>query len=486
MSLIVVSNRVARPDAEEPVEGGLAAALLPAVRTSGAIWVGSSGRLTESSERDCLARVEALGTGALAMVDLPKAHYSGFYEGFANSALWPALHSRTDLIRATGSDLASYRAVNNFMARALVRFAKPDSSFWIHDYHFLPLGAELRRCGITQPIGFFLHTPFPARDVMVSVPHHAELMRALLACDLIGFQTEDDLTNFSDYLVRELGLAVHNHTVVTEHGETRLASFPIGIDGRAFAERATKAAARPEVSRLRSSLEGARLIIGVDRIDYSKGLTNRFQAIDRLLQNQPELARQVVLLQIAMPSRCRIEAYRALQAELAGLVGEINGRRGEVDWTPIRYLCKGFPQSVLAGYYRVARVGLVTSLHDGMNLVAKEYIAAQNPLDPGMLVLSRFAGAARQLDAAVLVNPNDIDAVVRGISIAIAMSAEERRERWRAMMQTLQDSSLANWFSGFVEALAACRQPRRLIARPDAALLPFRPRRADAAVSQGA
>jgi trehalose 6-phosphate synthase len=181
MSLIVVSNRVARPDAEEPIEGGLAAALLPAVRTSGAIWVGSSGRLTECLERDCLARVEALGTGALAMVDLPKAHYAGFYEGFANSALWPALHSRSDLIRATGSDLASYRAVNGFMARALMRFAKPDSSFWIHDYHFLPLGAELRRCGITQPIGFFLHTPFPAPDVMVSLPHHAELMRALLA-----------------------------------------------------------------------------------------------------------------------------------------------------------------------------------------------------------------------------------------------------------------------------------------------------------------
>ena len=462
MTLILVSNRVARPKANEPINGGLAAALLPAVTASGAIWVGSSGKFVDSSDkREPFAQIEALGTGALATVDLPAAQYRGFYQGFANSALWPVLHSRTDLIRTNGEDYAAYCEINSIMARALLRFAKPDAMFWIHDYHFMTLAADLRRLGIDQPVGFFLHTPFPTRHTMVSLPHHRELVSAMLAYDLIGFQTDEDRSNFADYLVHELGLAMRGDAVVSERGTTRLDTFPIGIDAAAFAERAARSINRAEVARLRASLLGARLVIGVDRLDYSKGLDTRFRAFDLALQNDPSLQRTVRLLQIAVLSRSQIGAYRRLQNDLAGLVGEINGRHAEVDWTPIRYLNRGFGQSTLAGFYRTARVGLVTPLRDGMNLVAKEYVAAQDPADPGMLVLSQFAGAAKQLDAALLVNPHDVDAMARAIRTALAMPLEERRERWGKMMRVLETSSLSHWFDTYVAALKAAGNPAR-------------------------
>jgi trehalose 6-phosphate synthase len=433
--------------------GGLAAALLPVVEKSGAIWVGSSGRVRDGAQKEPFAEIEALGAGALAMLDLPAAHYGGYYEGFANSALWPALHSRTDLIRASQEDYYSYREVNAFMARALLRFKKPDSAFWIQDYHFLALAAELRDLGVTQPIGFFLHTPWPARAVIGGVPHHRELIEAMLACDLIGFQTEDDCENFLGYLSFELGLEVKDGVVTSRYGKSHLQVFPIGIDPDKFAEQSAKSVAHPEVSRLRRSLNGEKLAIGVDRLDYSKGLINRVNAFDRMWTVQPALRRTVSLLQIATPSRGAIEAYGNLQNEFARLVGDVNGRHGEVDWTPIRYLNKGFSQTVLAGLYRTAQVGVVTPLQDGMNLVAKEYVAAQNPADPGVLVLSKFAGAADELDTALLVNPHDIDGMAAAIATALSMPLTERRMRWEAMMAKLRGSTIQQWFADFVEAL---------------------------------
>ena len=473
--IIVVSNRVARVQADEPMTGGLASALLPMVKDSGAIWVGSSGRVRDASRKDSFAEIEALGAGALATVDLPAAHYDGYYEGFSNSALWPALHSRADLIRVTVEDYRSYREVNAFMARALLRFRRPDACYWVHDYHFLPLAAELRRLDIRQPIGFFLHTPWAARSTMLSVPHHHEFVRAMLAYDLIGFQTDDDRQNFIDYVEHDLGLPVADDLVLTEHGQARLATFPIGIDVDEFALRAARAAGRPEVSRLRASLQNAKLILGVDRLDYSKGIANRIRAFDRLLSTAPELKRQVALLQIAVPTRGQIEAYRQLKTEIATLVGEVNGRHADVDWMPIRYLNKSFAQSTLAGFYRAAQVGLVTPLQDGMNLVAKEYVAAQNPADPGVLVLSEFAGAAKELDAALLVNPHDIDGMARQIATALVMPAEERRERWLAMIGKLRSVSALSWFSDFVHALGEAQSaPLRHSTRSVAALpMPF-------------
>jgi len=453
VNLVVVSNRVARGKPNEPMTGGLAAALLPVVEKSGAIWVGSSGRVRDGNQKEPFAEIEALGAGALAMLDLPAAHYGGYYEGFANSALWPALHSRADLIRASQEDYVSYREVNAFMARALLRFRKPDSVFWIQDYHFLALGAELRDLHVTQPLGFFLHTPWPTRAVISGVPHHRDLIEAMLAYDLIGFQTEEDCENFLSYARTDLGLAVHDGVVTSRHGRTRAAVFPIGIDPQKFAQQATKAMTHPDVSRLRRSLNGEKLAIGVDRLDYSKGLVNRIKAFDRMWALHPQLLRTVSLLQIATPSRGAIEAYGNLHSEVARLVTDVNGIHGEVDWTPIRYLNKGYGQAVLAGLYRTAQVGVVTPLQDGMNLVAKEYVAAQNPADPGVLVLSKFAGAADQLDTALLVNPHDIDGMARTIATAISMPLAERRMRWEAMMAKLRTGTIQQWFADFIDAL---------------------------------
>ncbi len=453
MNLVVVSNRVARGKANEPMTGGLAAALLPVVEHSGAIWVGSSGRVRDGHQKEPFAEVEALGSGALATLDLPAAHYGGYYEGFANSALWPALHSRSDLIRVSQGDYLSYREVNAFMARALLRFRKEQTAFWVQDYHFLALGAELRELGVDAPIGFFLHTPWPVPAVMQGVPHHRELIEAMLSFDLIGFQTEIDRDNFIAYVGTDLGLTVEDGAVVSRHGRTRCDVFPIGIDAEKFAQYAAKSMSHPDVSRLRRSLNGEKLAIGVDRLDYSKGLVNRISAFDRLWTEQPSMRRGISLLQIANPSRGGIEAYGNLQNEVARLVSDVNGRHGEVDWTPIRYLNKGFGQAVLAGLYRTAQVGVVTPLHDGMNLVAKEYVAAQNPADPGVLVLSKFAGAANELDTALLVNPHDIDGMARAISIAVSMPLNERRMRWEAMMKKLRGHTIQQWSADFVATL---------------------------------
>ena len=262
--------------------------------------------------------------------------------------------------------------------------------------------------------------------------------------------------------------------MATEWGWTQLATFPIGIDVDAFAARATKAAGGAEVSRLRDSLDGTRLVLGVDRLDYSKGLEHRMRAFDRMLEMEPGLKRAVSLLQVAVPSRGNIRAYRDLKAGLAALVSDVNARHGEVDWMPIRYLNKGFSQFTLAGFYRLANVGLVTPLHDGMNLVAKEYVAAQNPFDPGVLVLSSFAGAARELDAALLVNPHDIDAMARQIAAALAMKVAERRERWHAMVVKLRRASVQNWFAAFLHTLTEVRRapslPKNLSLLLDAGL----------------
>jgi trehalose 6-phosphate synthase len=455
---IVVSNRVARTTPENPMMGGLAAALLPAVRRSGVVWFGTSGRTRRlAPDAAPLIQIESYGRGTIATVDAPEQHYTRFYEGFANSALWPILHSRLDLSRVCPEDYASYREMNAYMARVLATFGRAESHFWVHDYHFLPLGRELRKLGIVREIGFFLHTPWPSARVMSALPQCRELAEAMLAYDLIGFQTDKDRANFAELLRNHLRIPASGSTFRTRSGTCCLATFPIGIDAEDFADRAQKAAVDPEVRRLHASLGATQLIIGVDRIDYSKGLPQRIQALEHLLTQYPRFKHRLSLLQIAVPSRSSIETYRTLQHDVAALVGEINAKHSEVDWCPIRYVTKSFCQSTLAGFYRASAVGLVTPLQDGMNLVAKEYIAAQDTADPGVLVLSRSAGAARELDAALQVDPQDIEGIARQIATALTMSLEERCARWQSMMDVLLRHSVHAWFSDFMQALIATR-----------------------------
>lgn len=453
---IIVSNRVATATPGGPIMGGLASALLPAVEKSGVVWFGSSGNVRKAvSSLPPLVQVKPYGRGTIATVDLPEQQYAGFYEGYANSTLWPLLHARPDLSCASAYDYACYREVNAYMARTLAAFGTEDSTFWVHDYHFLLLARELRALGVRNKIGFFLHTPWAHRRVMVRLPQIREIAEAMLSYNLIGFQTDRDRDNFAELLRHDLQLSGHGLAFKTRYGTCRLATFPIGIDAEAFADSAQKAVNDPEVQRLRQSADGSALVIGVDRLDYSKGLVPRIQAFDRLLTRHPDLKRRLSLLQIAVPSRTNIEAYRGLQHDLSTLVGEVNGRHGEVDWTPIRYLNKGYCQSSLAGFYRASSIGLITPMQDGMNLVAKEYVAAQNPDDPGVLMLSKFAGAACELGGALLVDPRDVDAMARHLITALAMPRSERRARWQSMMETLLRHSIHTWFAGFLWELKA-------------------------------
>jgi trehalose 6-phosphate synthase len=453
VSLIIVSNRVAELSENAPVEGGLASALSHAVRRSGAIWIGTRACEDVNRHRKPLFELQRSGAGSIGRVDVPADIYQRYYAGFANAALWPILHSRPDLIRSNAQDYAAYREINRLMAAALLWIAQPDAQIWVHDYHFLTVAEELRHRGAKFPTGFFLHTPFPARNTLLALPHHRELVRAMLRFDLIGFQTEGDQRNFSDYVKHELRLTI-TKDVVSQAG-ARLGCYPVGVDARAFAHNAFRASSEPDIVRLREAGQNAKLIIGVDRIDYSKGIDNRLRAFELLLDGDPQLKRRITLLQIALPSRTQIPVYGNLQNELALRVSSINGRHGEIDWTPIRYLTKGFAQAKLAGLYRSAQIGLVTPLFDGMNLIAKEYVAAQDPSDPGVLVLSEFAGSARQLDAAVIVNPHDIDAMAQCIRRAVNMTLHERRERWTSMMAVIERASIHDWYSRFMAALSA-------------------------------
>jgi trehalose 6-phosphate synthase len=451
--------------------GGLAAALLPAVERSGAVWFGSSGKARKLAPGvSPLVQVETYGRGSLATVDLPERDYRGFYEGFSNSTLWPLLHSRADLAQFSALDYAAYCQINAYMARSLTAFGGRDSSYWVHDYHFLPLARELRKLGVNKRIGFFLHTPWPKRRVMVQLPQFRELVEAMLAYDLIGFQTDRDRDNFVDLLRNEMQIPCSgNNFCRSGYGATRLASFPIGIDTESFSTRARDADSDPLVQRLRTSLGSRQLVIGVDRVDYSKGLSQRLQAFDHLLDTNPKLHRRLTFLQIAVPSRSEIGAYRNHRCEIASAIAEVNGKHGDVDWTPIRYLNKAYGQATLAGLYRSAAVGLVTPLRDGMNLVAKEYIAAQDPADPGVLVLSKYAGAARELDTALQVDPLDVEAVSRNIAAALHMPRDERLARWRPMMDVLVARSIHTWFAEFMRAL---KQPEPNIVTLPATRLP--------------
>jgi trehalose 6-phosphate synthase len=449
--LIVASNRTALPG--EPRAGGLAVALWDAlVERGGGVWFGWSGETVEREPRGM--RLFAEGSVEFALADLTGAEYEGYYLGYANRALWPVFHYRVDLAHLDEADFAAYEAVNRRFGRLLAQLARPGDTVWIHDYHFLLMGQEMRQSGWDGPMGFFLHIPFPAPEVLTSLPQHQRLARGLCAFDLVGFQTDRDTANFRRYLTDIAGgTDLGDESVRVFDRTVRLATFSIGIDAEEIARLATDEEGRAAGDRIGRLVENRALVIGVDRMDYSKGLPQRMEAFGRLLDEHEELRGRVSFVQIAPPSRESVDAYQALREELDRLAGRINGDYAELDWVPIRYLARGYSRGTLSGLYRLARVGLVTPLYDGMNLVAKEYVAAQDPEDPGVLVLSEFAGAAEQLQTALLVNPHDIAGTADAIFRALSMPLDERRERWRALDQAVREHDLAWWRRRFIEAL---------------------------------
>jgi trehalose 6-phosphate synthase len=448
--LVIVSNRVALPGEGAQRSGGLVTGLVDALHQSGGLWFGWSGKLGET--RSASVR-EAEGV-TYATVDFSRADHDGYYSGFSNSALWPLFHYRLDLVNFTRRDFAAYLRVNALLADELAPLLKASDLIWVHDYHLIPMAKELRRPGAAQRIGFFLHTPFPSLGILETLPHYLDLLEALCAYDLVGFQTIEDLTAFHDAIVRRAdGKVSRNGRIRAFDRVLRSGVFPIGVDPDAIADMAARAVKSRTTRRLRESLQDRHLIIGVDRLDYSKGLEHRFKAFGRFLEIYPAQRNQVRLLQIATATRSDVPEYRALRQRLGALAGDVAGRYAELDWAPIQYLNRSFSQSSLTGFFRASRVALVTPLRDGMNLVAKEYVAAQVPGDPGVLVLSPFAGAAYELDAAVIANPYDPDAVAEALQKALQMPLEERRERWRAMMEVLRRNSIAVWRETFLRTL---------------------------------
>ena len=450
--LVVVSNRVAVPDDTKTRAGGLAVALDEALRQTGGVWFGWSGRIAPHTA-DTLNLTDA-GPVTYATAHLSRRDHAEYYNGFANRTLWPIFHYRIDLADFNRQNYAGYLRVNTLFAEKLLPLLRDDDDIWVHDYHLIPFGEELRRRGVRQRIGFFLHTPFPAMEILLTLPSHERIVRSLCAYDVVGFQTANDLRAFHDYITLEATGEVLSNGLIHAFGRTLRADvFPIGVDVAPL-ERAGRAAVRLQTyRRLRDSFHDCRLMIGVDRLDYSKGLLERFHAFERLLERYPDYCRKIAFMQVAPPSRADVPEYLNIRRDLEAVAGHINGTFAEFDWMPIRYLNSSFQRPTLAGFFRFSKVGVVTPLRDGMNLVAKEYVATQDPEDPGVLVLSRFAGAARELDAALLVNPFDVDGMADAMARAIEMRLGERRERWEDMMRAVRASSIDIWRDSFLGSL---------------------------------
>ena len=459
--LVVVSNRVSVPTGDGAKRaGGLEVALRPALQRNGGVWLGWSGKVAAADELE--TRSVKNKNVEYVVTDLSNDDYQEYYNGFANRVLWPILHYRLDLAEFARRDLSGYFRVNDHFATELEKIIADDDLIWVHDYHMIPIAAALRRRGHANRIGFFLHVPFPPPEILTSLPNHEQLIPLLLEYDVVGFQTDSDSGNFIRYLISECNstremrvfeTAGRQTTLNVNGHQTKIGSFPVGIEPRAFARLARRNMRSPLVKDLAESLGGRALVIGVDRLDYSKGLIQRLDAFDMFLANHPEWIGKVTYLQIAPKNRLAIPEYAELEQAANSAAGRINGKYGEVSWTPIRYVNRVYSRSALAGLYRTARVGLVTPLRDGMNLVAKEYVAAQDPDDPGVLVLSRFAGAANELRRALLVNPYDAESVANAMAQALAMPIEERRARHQALLAIISDYDVERWQQEFMSAL---------------------------------
>jgi len=398
--LIIVSNRVTIPG-YQVAPGGLAVGVLSALRQRGGVWVGWSGNQSEAPDTEP-GIIEKEGI-RFVTIDLPGSSFDAYYNGFCNATLWPLHHYFPGQFRYDSGEFEAYMGINRLFALAVAKQLQEDDVIWVHDYHLIPLAAQLRQLGVRARIGFFLHIPYPTIAVLRALPVYAELVRDLCQYDLVGFQTEEDLDGFQS-AVR----AVFHEEAVFSGEAIRLAGrrigigvFPISVDVEAIANAAAATAQGDEqVRRLVNGLLGRKLLLGVDRLDYSKGLVERFTAYRALLESSPDLQGKVTYIQIAPLSRLNVAAYGEIRDLLERAAGHTNGAFADTDWTPVRYLNRDFPHETLCGFLRVTNVGVVTPVRDGMNLVAKEFVAAQDPEDPGALVLSSMAGARAHRRAA--------------------------------------------------------------------------------------
>lgn len=440
--LIAVTSRVdPEPGAAHAGRCGLAVALAAALRQTGGIWFGWSGKRTEASTGQ-IAFHHADGVKT-ATIDLEAPDIEEFGTGFAERGLWPL-----------GEDGTGHARINARFAAALGPMVAPDDLIWVVDHRLIPLGNLLRARGCENRMGFFLHVPWPAPSLLASLPGHRELAQDMLEYDVIGFQSEEWRQAFIDYAAVQFDAAPEGDGLRRGERLTRLLVCPVGLDVADFAGAVHSIAAKQAETRVVVSAGGRDMIVGVDRLDYSRGLAERFSAYALLLAGHPVLREKVSLLQIAPPSHADEEGPQALREELETLSGRINASLASIDWVPLRFVTQSYSRDELFGIYRAAKVGLVTPLHDGINLVTREYVAAQDPADPGVLVLSHFAGAATQLAEAVLVDPHSEEDIAEGIAQALAMPLAERQERHRALLATITGQDVHWWSGTFLAALA--------------------------------
>ena len=440
MSLLLVSNRVHSVSGGQ--HGGLVVALASALQQQGGTWIGWNGECSEERQRNTEPLLDSVKAHTHTFT-LTQAEREAYYDRFSNQVLWPLLHQRTALIAYDRAALDGYLRVNDVFAGEVMRMARPGDVVWVHDYHLIGVAAALRRRGFAGRIGFFLHVPVPPAELLRRLPGHAALLGLLSEYDHIGLQTPGDVARLSAYRAAQW----------PDLCGPNIAAYPVGIDTAAFAALAAESVAESDVQELKKSTPRDRLVIGVDRLDYSKGLPERLRGFAAYLA-RPAAEAGMTLLQIATPTRSDVPSYVQLREEVERAIGTLNGAHAAAAHTPVRYLHQLVAQRVLAGFYRAAHIGLVTPLQDGMNLVAKEYVAAQDAADPGVLVLSEFAGAAAELaGGALFVNPHDADAIADALEQAHAMPLAERQRRWRAMMDTLLARDVHRWAADFLNAL---------------------------------
>ncbi|AVS85554.1 trehalose-6-phosphate synthase [Paracidovorax avenae] len=456
--LVVVSNRMVDPS--RPAAGGLAVALADTMHDNPGLWMGWSGAIGGRPGTPSVHK-QAFGQSTLVGMDLSRTQSRQYYAGYSNSVLWPVMHGSAGWADIRPGQYGVYRQVNRMFAAQLAPLLQQDDVLWIHDYHLIPLAQELRRLGCRQRMGFFNHIPFPEPGVFRAIPEHRELVESLFSYDLVGMQIPRDVENLQGYVHEErIGDAAADGSQLRAFGrQVQVRDFPIGIDVQGLMAQEPDTGAGGVLERMRTEkAEGRLLMVGVDRLDYSKGVPDRFAALGQLLEDRPDLHEKVTFVQIGAPSRPEVPAYAALARRTQKMVDGINRKYGTPSWTPILYFAEPVRRSALPEIYRMGRVGVVTSVADGMNLVAKEYVASQDKRDPGALVLSRGAGAAHQLQDAILVPPADRPAIAQAYEAALSMPLDERKERHSRLLDNVKTQDLAKWRTDYLSALHSVPQ----------------------------
>jgi trehalose 6-phosphate synthase/phosphatase len=462
--LLIVSNRLpyhAHVKGEEvvvtPSTGGVASGLRVLHDETDSLWIGWPGDLSCMPRRHRTTVRNQMRDGRIVPVPLTRGESQEYYDGFCNSVLWPLLHYQIDQLPLGSPEWRTYRQVNQRFADAVAEHYRPGDLIWVHDYHLMLVPGLLRSLVPDAEIGFFLHVPFPAADIFRILPWRHELLQGLLGATLLGFHTGGYASHFLDAVRSLTALEVDGSLIRGASRSARVGVYPMGADVANFARMAdastmTMTEARSSSVRVPGPPD-QRILLGVDRLDYTKGIPRRLLAYEQLLRDHPELIGRVRMIQIAVPSRVGVPSYERYREQVEELVGRINGEMGRVGWTPIEYLCQSVSPAQLAALYRSASVMLVTPLRDGMNLVAKEYVAARTDHD-GVLVLSEFAGSAHELPEALTVNPYSIEEMADAFARALTMSAAERRQRMEGLRRTVLAKDVRWWASTFMRDLS--------------------------------